>query len=251
MKNIPAIELEHVHFRYGRTELFRNISFSIVQGEYAGIVGPNGSGKSTLLKLMLGVLQPSSGTIRILGEDTKNISARTHVGYVPQHITQTDRAFPATVEEVVLSGRTPRKKLFHRFTSADFMAATHAMERSGIDPLRKRKLHELSGGERQRVFIARALATEPAILILDEPTVGIDAASQEMFYEFLHKLNADGITILVVSHDTHALMHEVKCMLCLQEGELCHCTLDDLKDHEHIHKHAAGLPHHSSPSHHV
>lgn len=225
------------------------MSFTIDEGEYAGIIGPNGSGKTTLLKLLLGILQPTSGTIRILGRDASEANARIKVGYVPQRITQLDFSFPATVEEVVMSGRTSQKQLFQWSSDADRRACAEAMERTNILHLHNRRIGELSGGERQRAFIARALATEPSILILDEPTVGIDAASQAAFYEFLKELNGAGMTIIFVSHDTHALMHEVKCVLCLQEGELCHCSLEDLKDSHHLHSHMHGGTHHHHHAH--
>ncbi|MDB4978361.1 MAG: znuC3 [Candidatus Peribacteria bacterium] len=241
----PAIELKDVSFRYNGIPLFRSISFHIAQGEYAGIIGPNGSGKTTLLKLMLGILKPFSGTVRILGQDVQESSARERIGYVPQRITQLDFSFPATVEEIVRSGRTPLRKP----SDNGSVSIERALAETNMLELRNRRIDQLSGGERQRAFIARALAADPAILILDEPTVGVDAESQVKFYEFLTEMNEKrGITIIFVSHDTHALMKNVKCVLCLQEGELCQCAPGELHSHDHIERHFGahgGLTHHA------
>ncbi len=240
-----AVELQNVSFTYGEQHVFSSLNLRIAAGEYAGIIGPNGSGKTTLLKLILGILSPTSGTVHLFGEDVRRAAARSAIGYVPQRVAQSDFFFPATVEEVVWSGRTPRLGLFGRSGDADRTAVENALRVTQLADVRGRRVAHLSGGQRQRVFLARALAGEPSLLVLDEPTVGIDAASQELFYGFLQKLNEEQkLTILFVSHDTHALMKEVTCMLCLQEGELCGCSTDELHRHDHVSRHLMGaVPH--------
>ncbi len=241
----PAVELQNVSFAYGPQRVFSSLNLRIAAGEYAGIIGPNGSGKTTLLKLILGILAPTGGAVRLFGEDVRSTAARAAIGYVPQRVAQSDFFFPATVEEVVWSGRTPRLGLFGRVSPADVAAVENALRVTQLADARGRRVATLSGGQRQRVFLARALAGEPSLLVLDEPTVGIDAASQELFYGFLQKLNDEQkLTILFVSHDTHALMKEVTCMLCLQEGELCGCTNEELHRHDHVSRHLMGtVPH--------
>ncbi len=243
--SVPAIEVRHLEFRYGSQTIFQSLNLSVPAGEYAGIIGPNGSGKTTLLKLILGILQPTSGEILLFGKNTKDPTARRIIGYVPQRIAQSDFFFPATVEEIVWSGRTPHLGMLKRATDVDRIAVENALTATNLGDLRQRRIDQLSGGQRQRAFLARALAGEPAILVLDEPTVGIDTESQEIFYGFLQKLNDErNMTILFVSHDTHALMKEVTCMLCLQEGSLCQCSTEELHRHDHVTRHVTGaLPH--------
>ncbi len=216
-----CIEVNNVSFSYNGQSVLDNISFSVNTGEYLGIIGPNGGGKTTLIKIILGLLKPDTGTVRIFGQDIKEFKERSLIGYVPQRISQV--AFPATVKEVIETGRTARIGLFKRHSRDDERAVEKAMEVAGITHLRYRLIEDLSGGERQRVFIARALSAEPKILILDEPSVGVDLASQEQFYTFIQNLNQEfGLTILFISHDIDVIAHEVKCLLCLNKNLVCH-----------------------------
>ena len=216
-----CIEVNNVSFSYNGQSVLDNISFSVNTGEYLGIIGPNGGGKTTLIKIILGLLKPDAGTVRIFGQDIKEFKERSLIGYVPQRISQV--AFPATVKEVIETGRTARIGLFKRHSRDDERAVEKAMEVAGITHLRYRLIEDLSGGERQRVFIARALSAEPKILILDEPSVGVDLASQEQFYTFIQNLNQEfGLTILFISHDIDVIAHEVKCLLCLNKNLVCH-----------------------------
>ena len=229
------IELDNVSFSYENdTPVLENLSFVVRRGEYLGIIGPNGGGKTTLNKIILGLLHPTNGTVRLFGQDHHDFKEKFRIGYVPQRVTQTDKDFPATVFEVVKTGRIARLGFFERFTKKDIEAVEQAMELSGISRYRDTLIGNLSGGERQRVFIARALAGEPDVLILDEPTVGVDIGAQKTFYDFLASLNRDqNLTIIFISHDVDAVSHETKTVLCLNHNLVCHGLSHDLID-EHI-----------------
>lgn len=218
-----CIEVNNVSFSYNGQPVLDNISFSVNNGEYLGIIGPNGGGKTTLIKIILGLLKPTTGTVKIFGTDIKEFQEKSLIGYVPQRISQVASQFPATVKEVIETGRTARIGLFKRYTKDDGLAIEKAIEVAGVARLKHRLIEDLSGGERQRVFIARALSAEPKILILDEPSAGVDLASQEQFYTFIQKLNQElGLTILFISHDIDVVAHEVKCLLCLNKNLVCH-----------------------------
>ena len=222
MTNTPCIEVDDINFHYNGNPVLEHVSFSVKHGEYLGIIGPNGGGKTTLLKVILGLLRPDSGKVMIFGKELSGLKGRHRIGYVPQRAAQAEFYFPATVEEIVRSGRTARAGLFGRYRKEDFKAIEKAMEITGTTAFRNRLISSLSGGERQRVYIARTLAGEPKILILDEPAVGVDIASQERFYKFLSFLNRElGITIIFVSHDIGVVADEVNTVLCLNHRLMC------------------------------
>lgn len=222
-----CIEVKGVGFMYQGRSTLADVSFSVHEGEYLGIIGPNGGGKTTLLKIVLGLLRPDEGSVHLFGEPVEELAQRHRVGYVPQgHIAE---YFPASVSEVVWSGRTPRMGLLARRSPEDREAVSLAMEAAGIHDISKRLLGELSGGERQRVSIARALAAEPEVLILDEPSVGVDVGAQEAFYSFLGMLNKEqGMTIMFVSHDVGVVAREVGTLLCLNQRLICHGSPEDI-----------------------
>jgi len=212
----PIIEVENLTFSYSTNTVLENVSFAIQEGDYVGILGPNGSGKTTLLKLILGLVEPTAGWVKVRGN-------RSQIGFVPQRIAEGKLQFPASVEEIVLSGRVSLLSLGARLGSIDQKKARKAMEVAGVLALKDRLINELSGGQAQRVLIARALCTDPTILVLDEPTVGVDIPSQEEFYGFIKELNETlGITILFVSHDIDVISHESKSVLCLNRTLVCH-----------------------------
>lgn len=218
----PSIELRDVSFGYGDTFVIEHVTFSVKQGEYLGIIGPNGGGKTTLLKLMMGLLEPTDGQVFLFGELVRRSTHRSRIGYVPQKPIM-DALFPASVEEIVMSGRTALRGMFHGFTAEDKAAAAKALETAGIAHLASRKIGSLSGGERQRALIARALAGEPEILFLDEPTSAVDVPAQEAFYAFLADLHAKShLSIVMVSHDVDMVAHEVKSVVCLNRHVTCH-----------------------------
>jgi zinc transport system ATP-binding protein len=211
------IELKNVNFSYGLNPVLEDVCFAVKAGDYIGVIGPNGGGKTTLLNIILGLIKPDSGEVLVFGRRIDQIKReRAHVGYVPQRLSQLDANFPGTVYEIVCSGRTALNGLFHAFSSADRQAVEEAMAVAEVGQFQNKLINSLSGGERQRVMIARALSGDPKILILDEPTTGVDLAAQEQFYAFLAKLNRErGLTIMLVSHDIDAVANEVHKLLLL------------------------------------
>ena len=202
----PVLELEDVCVRYGEVQVLDHVGFKVQDGEFIGIVGPNGGGKSTLLKAALGLVPTTCGEARLFGTPVARFRQLERIGYVPQHAVHVDTRFPITAFEVVLLGRVGRRGLLRRLREDDRSAAQHAMAEVGVGHLADRRIGALSGGERQRVFLAKALAAEPELLILDEPTTGVDPRAREEFYRLLDHLSHDHhMTIILVSHDTQAL----------------------------------------------
>ena len=235
----PIIECEEVEFSYGATPVLENVSFVVPEGDYVGILGPNGSGKTTLLKIILGLIKPTSGQVRVMGTpvDVLPSSLRSQIGFVPQRISEGRLEFPATVEEIVVSGRIPLRKVLGRLNDTDRTKAHDAMKVANILSFKNRLITQLSGGQVQRVMIARALCTDAKILVLDEPTVGVDVGSQEQFYEFIKELNEEmGITILFVSHDIDVITHESKTVLCLNRTLVCHGPAREVLNSEALQK---------------
>ena len=209
--NNTIIETQNLNFAYDQQPVIRNVNLRIKSGDFMAMIGPNGGGKTTLLKLMLGLLNADSGSIRIFGKKPKDVSHR--IGYVPQdiHINQN---FPISSSDVVLMGKLKSGKGWSRHSKEDRMAALQALEQVGMRKYRDHRVGELSGGQKQRVFIARALVTDPDILFLDEPTASIDTKGQNDFYALLKELNHK-ITIIVVSHDLMVISRYVKSVACV------------------------------------
>ncbi len=213
MTKPPVIDLDGVTFGYTQTPVIEDISISVAGGEYVAVVGPNGSGKSTLMKLSLGLLSPDDGNARLFGNPAASFDDGQRIGYVAQHASAT-KAMPITVREVVKMGRFPHVG-FGSLSATDWEIVDRALERVGMSAFADRRITQLSGGQRQRAFIARALAGEAELLVLDEPTVGVDAESVVSFYELLDQLSADGITILLIEHDLNAVTDHVNRVICL------------------------------------
>jgi zinc transport system ATP-binding protein len=232
MATAPLIQLDNVNFAYRGEPALDRISLEIQRGDYVGIIGPNGGGKTTLLRVMLGLARPGSGEVRLFGQPVQSFKEWWRVGYVPQKATNFDTRFPITVEEVVALGRVSKVGLWKGFGRADRAAITRALEQVEMAAYRTRLLTELSGGQQQRVFIAKALASEPELLILDEPAVGIDIKSQDLFYQLLSRLNKDaGLTLAMVSHDIDVVVNEVTKIACINETLIYHgAPKDFLKD---------------------
>ncbi|WP_136601714.1 metal ABC transporter ATP-binding protein [Salinigranum halophilum] len=209
----PVVELADVSFGYTATPVVRDVSLSVESGEYLAIVGPNGSGKSTLMKLLLGLLTPDEGTARLFGEPSHRFDDGARIGYVAQHASAS-KEMPITVREVVKMGRFPHVG-FGRLSAEDVAIVDRALETVGMSAFANRRVTQLSGGQRQRAFIARALAGEADLLVLDEPTVGVDVESVEAFYELLAVLNAEGITILLIEHDLGSVTAHADRVVCL------------------------------------
>ena len=210
----PLVEARDLTFGYAAAPVVEGVTFRVDRGEYVGIVGPNGSGKSTLLRLLLGLHEPDSGAAELLGHSARAFAERERVGYVAQDVTEDEKRMPITVSEVVLMGRFPHAG-FGRVTAEDRTLTREALRTVGIEHLADRKVTALSGGQRQRTYIARALAGEAELLVLDEPTVGVDAESVDAFFELLNGLVADGLTVLLVEHDIGAVIEHASRVVCL------------------------------------
>lgn len=208
-----AAEFERVAFSYEGVPVLEDASFHIHVGEFASLVGPNGAGKTTILRLLLGLLKPSSGTVRVFGKAPG--AERDAVGYVPQAMAF-DPAFPVAVAEVALMGRL--RGSTGTYQAEDRAAVERALEAAGVADLRDRPYPALSGGQRRRVLIARALAAEPRLLVLDEPTAGVDAASEERLYATLAALKGR-TTVLIVTHDSAFVSELVDAVLCAGERD--------------------------------
>ncbi len=237
MTNNNCIEVKDINFRYNGNPVLEHITFSVKTGEYLGIIGPNGGGKTTLLRIIVGLVKADSGDVRVFGQRIEKFKERYQIGYVPQKASHSEFYFPATAEEIVRSGRTARLGLFKRYRTEDKQAIEKAMETADVTKYKDRLIGKLSGGERQRVFIARALAGETKVLILDEPVAGVDIASQEKFYSFLAHLNHEfRITIIFVSHDVGAIADEVDTVLCLNHRLFCHGSPENFIKEEFLEK---------------
>jgi len=202
----PVIDAVDVCVRYGGTHVLDHVALRVDPGDFVGIVGPNGGGKSTLLRAVLGLVPTTCGEVRLFGQPLSAFRDHERIAYVPQNVVHVDARFPVTAFEVALMGRTARRGLLRGFGGADRERARAAMREVGVEALADRPIGHLSGGERQRVFLAKALASEPEVLILDEPTTGVDASAREEFYRLLDRLNHErGMTLVLVSHDTQAI----------------------------------------------
>ncbi|MFH1750674.1 MAG: metal ABC transporter ATP-binding protein [Candidatus Micrarchaeota archaeon] len=210
-----VLELENVNFSYSGVPTISNASFALKKGDFLGLIGPNGGGKTTLVKLILGLLTPSSGKIRLFGKDIGHFNERHRIGYVPQKATNFDANFPASVYEVASMGRVAKAGLLRQLGSKDRLAVGQALELVGMLKFKDQRIGDLSGGQQQRVFIARALAAESELLILDEPTVGVDKQAQHAFYTLLNRLNKEfGMTLILVSHDIEVVSKNANKIIC-------------------------------------
>lgn len=202
------IELDSVCFSYTAEEVIKDVSLKIHRGDYVGFIGPNGGGKTTLLKLMLGILKPKDGSIKLFDQDIREFKDWHKIGYVPQKKYIEDN-FPITVEEMVAMGRYGKRGLFHFPTKEDKEKTIEALKQVDMMDFRNRQINDLSGGQQQRVYIARALASEPSVIFLDEPTAGVDVKTQKQFYALLRKLNRElDLTLVLVSHELEIVAHE-------------------------------------------
>ena len=206
----PVFEVSDLNFEISNQKILDSISLKIFTGEYDAIIGPNGGGKTTLVRMFLGLQVPTSGSIEIFGQDIKKFQGWHKIGYVPQRATLVDTSFPATVLDVVLMGRASKRGFFKRYNKEDKDAAYSAMRQMDVIDLSQKMIGSLSGGQRQRVMIARALASNPSVLILDEPNTGVDKNSQHLFYALLRDLNKNNnLTILFITHDVGVIVDDI------------------------------------------
>ncbi len=232
----PLVELRDVGFGYGGEPTLAGVDLTVNRGEFLGLIGPNGSGKSTLLNIILGLLRPTSGNVRLFGQDAARFSERWRIGYVPQRLSTFDAQFPATVTEVVGMGRFARLGPLRRPGATDRAAVERALEWADMTAFRDRRIGRLSVGQQQRAFIARALASESELLILDEPTAAVDAATQEEFYHLLERLNREvGLTIILVEHDLAMVAAHVAAIALLNRRIVFHGTPQEYAARDFLH----------------
>lgn len=214
----PVISLKNINFSYGTKQILKNVHLDIPRGSFLGLVGPNGGGKTTLIKVILGMLQPDQGTIEILGETIQQFKQWNKIGFVSQTANRFNRGFPATVFEVVAMGLTTKLGYFRFLNKQHKEKIMKTLELVNMAEYAQRKIGDLSGGQQQRVFIARALVGDPELLILDEPTVGVDHRNVDSFYKLLHRLNAEkNITLLLVTHDTGVMTKYATKVACINQ----------------------------------
>ncbi|MCI3920156.1 metal ABC transporter ATP-binding protein [Paenibacillus sp. TRM 82003] len=201
----PIVSIRDLGFRYEDKTVFENVAFDVQPRDFVGLIGSNGAGKTTLLKSIVGLLKPTAGELLLFGQPVRSFRDWHRIGYVPQK-NALNPLFPATVREVVLSGLYGKRKLYRRITSADRQRCDDALYALQIADLADRRIGQLSGGQQQRAFLARALVNNPELLILDEPTVGVDAETQRSFFSMLRHMHAHhNITFIIVSHDVEMM----------------------------------------------
>lgn len=245
----PALELVGADIGYDGRPVVRRLDLRIDLGEVVAVLGANGSGKSTLVRGVFGLAPLLGGEIRVLGSDRRSFRQWHRVGYVPQAQTVAS-AMPTTVAEVVASGRLAHRRPWSRFGAADRAAAAAAIESVGLAHRERTPLTELSGGQQRRVLIARALATDPEVLVLDEPTAGVDAPSQEGFAELLAGLCSAGLTIVLVTHELGPLAPLITRAIVMADGRVAFdgspaaAPASGWAGDWHHHHHGDHVPHH-------
>lgn len=250
---VPIFDIKNLNFSVKSQNILSNISLEIFSSEYIAIIGPNGGGKTTLIRMLLGLEKPTSGEIRIFGKKLNDFREWYKIGFVPQRASHVDSSFPATVLDIVKMGRTSRRSIFSSFGELDKSLVYDAMAKMDVLELKDKMIGTLSGGQRQRVMIARALASKPEILILDEPNTGVDMASQKRFYALLRELNKnDKITIVFITHDVGVIADDIarlftinqKAIICNNPKQTLSCEdvsflygIDAHLLHNHKHEH--------------
>ncbi|MFA5108497.1 MAG: metal ABC transporter ATP-binding protein [Candidatus Micrarchaeia archaeon] len=241
------VEFENVTFSYAKHPAIKKASFSIEKGEFVGMIGPNGAGKTTIVKLMLGLIKPDFGTIKIFSKKMNEFGDWGKIGYVPQKATNFNQNFPASVFEVASMGRIQKAGLGKGLSKGDNDIVENALETAGILDLKDNRIGDLSGGQQQRVFIARALCAQPDLLILDEPTVGVDQKAQHEFYRLLEQLNKKGMTLVLISHDVGVVAKNAGKIMCVNTGVTVHSTTRGICKESNCEcgeEHERRVPHH-------
>ncbi len=227
MENKAIIELKKVSFTYGSEPVLENINFILKEKDFLGIIGPNGGGKTTLLKIILGLLKPDRGAIKVFGKSPEQ--GRKSIGYLPQHFSF-DYDFPITVLEVVLMARLGKKLIWKKYSEEDIKVCLESLGKVGMEELENRQMGSLSTGQTQRVFIARALATEPQLLLLDEPVSNLDQKWQASFHQLLEELNKN-MAIVMVTHDVGVIVAHISKIACVNRRLYYHgSTKDGIKE---------------------
>ncbi len=236
-KNNSPISFKKVSFSYDKAEVLSDVSFQVDSNEFIGIIGPNGGGKTTALKLILGLLSPSKGEVKLFGKSPEQ--SRIHVGYVPQNM-QFDRSFPITVLDLVLMGNLSHLTFFGRYKKTAIDKALESLEKVGLIDFKDNHFNSLSGGQLQKALLARSIVCGPKLLILDEPTANIDPGAEDHIFSLLTKLQKE-MTILLVSHNFSKTLQNVDRILCFQK------EVSSLKPTEVCEHFALGLYHSPLP----
>ncbi|MBS5788659.1 MAG: metal ABC transporter ATP-binding protein [Clostridioides difficile] len=215
------ISVKNLKFAYGEEQVFSNVNFNISRGDFVSIIGSNGAGKSTLIKLLLGELSPTGGEITLLGQNIKNFDKWTKIGYISQSGLSYQRYFPASAEEVVRANLYSKIGLFRSPKKEHYQRTRDALAMVGMQEYSKSLIGSMSGGQRQKILLARALVSNPEVMILDEPTTGVDEKSSNSFYNLLAELNRDKrLTILMITHDIKSTHQFVTKTMLLEDGVL-------------------------------
>jgi len=229
---LPIFDVRNLSLIIREHTILHSITLQIFEGEYVAIIGPNGGGKTTFVRTILGLQKPTSGEILIYSKPLDHFDKWEKIGYVPQRAALIDKGFPATAMDIVKMGRLAKKGFFAFYNAKDKKMVEEAMKKMNVWQLKDRLIGELSGGERQRVMIARALASNPSVLILDEPNTGVDVVSQRIFYELLRELNKnEGLTIVFITHDVGVIADDItklvtinqKAQVCIDPKEMMSC----------------------------
>lgn len=232
-----GIEVTDLSFSYGNTPVFEHVNLTVPQGHFAALIGSNGAGKSTLIKMLLGELSLTgeTGSIRLMGEDVKQFRSWREVGYVPQNGMASYKDFPASVEEIVQANLYSQIGRFRFSGKKEKEQVLKALRQVGMEDFRKRLIGRLSGGQQQRVLLARALVSVPKLLVLDEPTSGVDEKNTEEFYRLIQTLNRrEGMTVFMVTHDRKCLSGLADEIWRLDEGIMKKVSKDKEEDHGNI-----------------
>ena len=229
---MELISVKNLNFSINDTRILEGINLTVSKGEFLGLIGPNGAGKTTLLKILLGIYKNWTGEVSVFGVDPRSLGEKRRlIGYLP-HQKQFDPNFPVTVFDVVLMGRIAPRGYFKILNKNDRKTAADLLKTVEMLEFRNRQIGQLSDGQQQRVFIARALASNPQLLILDEPTIGVDVAAQESFIRFIMKLKKDlNLTIIMVSHDLSLISSYSDKIACLNKKLFCH-DIPETIDHD-------------------
>ncbi|MFA5886560.1 MAG: metal ABC transporter ATP-binding protein [Patescibacteria group bacterium] len=226
-----VLKIQNLNFSYGPSAVLSDVSFTVSQGDYLALAGPNGAGKTTLIKVILGLEKKTSGSGQLLGEDIDKFKSWEKIGYLPQKIHTFNPLFPVSAQEVVSLGLLSKKKYPKILNLADRQKIKNTLDRLGTANLARRPINELSGGEQQKVFLARALVSQPQILILDEPSAALDPETRTNFFQLLAKLNQEQkLTIIIITHDTayigqyanKLLYLDKKVIFCGPLVDFCH-----------------------------
>lgn len=241
------LNVKNLYFDYTDTSVLRDVSFTLKKGDFLGIIGANGAGKSTLIKIILKILPFNRGEINLFGEDLSKFKDNFKIGYVSQKANSFNSDFPATVREVVMANLYSRKGLFKRYTKEDNEKLKKVLDKVGMVGFENKLIGKLSGGQQQRIFIARALISEPELLLMDEPTVGVDAKSVKQIMDIICELNKQGMTIIMTNHDTPELVRVSNKLLIFCEhgngefvsrNDLTVAEVNDIFAGKRVHHHA-------------